>query len=167
VLHLFKYLKFLLTATNQHGVHSPFIYGYVTKGLYSKNQYSSSKNLNVLLKSIAYFNVQKVQLSSSEAVIKTRIHKEFPNIEFVSQGADVFYILEKDIVKIQMVLTDAKNFNNNTLLLIDGIYKSNENRAVWEALKQDEKITVTVDLFFCGAVFFRKEQAKEHFRIRI
>ena len=36
-----------------------------------------------------------------------------------------------------------------------------------ELIKKHPKVTVTVDLFYFGIVFFRKEQAKEHFKIRV
>ena len=34
-----SYIKFLLRSTNQHGVHSPFVYNFVTKCLYDKTNY--------------------------------------------------------------------------------------------------------------------------------
>ena len=36
---LISYIKFLVSATNQHGVHSPFVYDFVTKCLYDKKKY--------------------------------------------------------------------------------------------------------------------------------
>jgi hypothetical protein len=37
----------------------------------------------------------------------------------------------------------------------------------WETIKQHPKVTVTINTFFWGFVFFRKEQVKEHFTIRV
>jgi len=37
----------------------------------------------------------------------------------------------------------------------------------WEAIKKHPKVTVTIDTFSFGIVFFRQEQAKEHFKIRV
>jgi hypothetical protein len=37
----------------------------------------------------------------------------------------------------------------------------------WEYIKHHESVTLSVDLFFIGIVFFRKEQrVKQHFTIR-
>jgi hypothetical protein len=36
----------------------------------------------------------------------------------------------------------------------------------WETIKNHPKVTVTIDTFQWGLVFFRKEQPKEHFVIR-
>jgi hypothetical protein len=37
----------------------------------------------------------------------------------------------------------------------------------WELIKNHESVTVTIDTFKWGFVFLRKEQAKEHFVIRV
>jgi hypothetical protein len=38
--------------------------------------------------------------------------------------------------------------------------------AAWEEVKAHPRVTLTIDLFFCGIVFFRKEQRqKEHFTL--
>jgi hypothetical protein len=37
----------------------------------------------------------------------------------------------------------------------------------WEEIKNHPKVTVTIDTFQWGIVFFRYEQLKEHFVIRI
>jgi len=56
---------------------------------------------------------------------------------------------------------------NDSILIFDDIYWSQEMTNAWEEIKQNDKVTVTVDLFFLGLVFFRKEQTKEHFKLRI
>jgi len=37
----------------------------------------------------------------------------------------------------------------------------------WKALKYHKKVTVSVDCFYFGFLFIRKEQAKQHFKIRV
>ncbi|MBT2163413.1 hypothetical protein [Zobellia barbeyronii] len=164
---LLKHLKFLPSATNQHGVHSPFIYGYVTKCLYGKKKYSRSKSLNVLFKSIAYFGSEQIMLQDSEDELKRLINNYFPEAKFVLADADIIYLSNKDTSKVEVLLSKKINMNNNTMLLLDGIYESKQSEAIWKTLKNNPKVTVTVDMFYCGAVFFREEQAKEHFKIRI
>ncbi len=154
-------------ATNQHGVHSPFIYGYVTKCLYTNKKYNGSKSLNVLLKSIAYFNVERVILKDGKTNVQSTIKEDFPDIKFVSDGADVIYLSKKYISEAKDFLSKEMFVHNNTMLFVDAIYESKQTEAIWEALKLHPKVTVTVDMFYCGAVFFRREQAEEHFKIRI
>lgn len=56
--------------------------------------------------------------------------------------------------------------HKNTVLVIDDIYWSEEMKAAWEAIKAHPKVTLTVDLFALGLVFFRTEQReKQHFTL--
>ena len=57
--------------------------------------------------------------------------------------------------------------NNDSILVFDDIHWSSEMEAAWETIKNNTAVTCSIDLFFIGLVFFRKEfQEKQHFRIR-
>jgi predicted O-methyltransferase YrrM len=57
--------------------------------------------------------------------------------------------------------------DHDTVFVFDDIHWSKEMEETWEQLKQHASVTLTIDLFFIGLVFLRKEQkAKEHFVIR-
>lgn len=57
--------------------------------------------------------------------------------------------------------------NDQSLIIFDDIHWSKEMEEAWEEIKQHPTVTLTIDLFFIGLVFFRKEQLeKEHFVIR-
>jgi predicted O-methyltransferase YrrM len=56
--------------------------------------------------------------------------------------------------------------HNNSLFIFDDIYWSDEMTAAWEHIKAHPRVTLTVDLFWIGLVFFRSEQAKEDFVLR-
>jgi predicted O-methyltransferase YrrM len=57
--------------------------------------------------------------------------------------------------------------NESTVMVFDDIHWSREMEEAWEGIKQHSSVTLTIDLFFIGLVFFRKEQKeKEHFVIR-
>ena len=53
-----------------------------------------------------------------------------------------------------------------TLLIFDDIYWSEGMKEAWETIKANPQVTVTLDLFWIGLVFFRKGQVKEDFKIR-
>jgi predicted O-methyltransferase YrrM len=55
---------------------------------------------------------------------------------------------------------------NETIWIFDDIHWSKEMEAAWKTIKAHPKVTVTIDTFQWGLVFFRKEQPKEHFVIR-
>lgn len=55
--------------------------------------------------------------------------------------------------------------HNNSIFVFDDIHWSEEMEEAWEEIKKHPKVTVTIDLFWIGIVFFRTEQVKEHFTI--
>ncbi|MEM9678909.1 MAG: class I SAM-dependent methyltransferase [Bacteroidota bacterium] len=57
--------------------------------------------------------------------------------------------------------------NNDSVFIFDDIYWSRGMTRAWNYIKAHPKVTVSIDIFFWGIVFFRKEQAKEHFKIRL
>ena len=56
---------------------------------------------------------------------------------------------------------------NETLWIFDDIHWSAEMEQAWKIIQQHPKVTVTIDTFQWGFVFFRREQPKEHFIIRV
>ena len=57
--------------------------------------------------------------------------------------------------------------NQHTIFVFDDIHWSRGMEAAWITIKKHELVTLTVDLFFMGIVFFKKDfKVKQHFRIR-
>ena len=57
--------------------------------------------------------------------------------------------------------------SNETVWIFDDIHWSEDMEEAWETIKNHEKVTVTIDTFQWGIVFFRIEQEREHFVIRV
>jgi predicted O-methyltransferase YrrM len=55
---------------------------------------------------------------------------------------------------------------NESVWIFDDIHWSSEMEDAWENIKKHPKVTVTIDTFQWGLVFFRREQPKQHFVIR-
>ena len=162
-MYFLNRLKFLITATNHHGVHSPFVYSFVTKSLYSKSKYSSKKSTNTLLKMLDYFNISKINFIANNSELKKLILENFPKIQFDNCSTDLIYFEELNqdtITTIQNKIT----FQNNSIVFVNSIFT---NYNSWKSLLQLGKVKVSIDLFYCGILFFRKEQVEEHFKIRI
>ena len=164
--NIIAYLKFNLSATNQHGVHSPFVYNYVTKCLYTTKKYSQKKTWNILLKSIDYFGAERVWLPPEAENIRKMIGREFPSVEFQNEPYDILFIDLKQAEKILNRVSKENNIPNDAVLLIHSIRGNAASTSLWEKIKCQRKVRVTVDLFHCAVVFFRNEQAEEHFKIR-
>jgi predicted O-methyltransferase YrrM len=56
--------------------------------------------------------------------------------------------------------------HENSLMIFDDIYWSRGMKKAWKQIKAHPQVSVTVDLFWIGLVFFKKGQVKQNFRIR-
>ncbi len=253
---IFEYIKFIFNSTNQHGIHSPFIFDLVTKCFYDKKKYNDynvlkqyrkqlyKNDLIILVKDfgagsrVFKSNARKISqiaknagITQKRAQLLYRLSKYFqPNsvlelgtslgmaasalglgnpdstittIEGCPETASIakqqfkrFNLKNINLKinnfddelknlqneKINLIYIDGnhqkeatlsyfnsllKTIDNNSLIILDDIHWSKEMKEAWEVIKQNEKVTVTVDTFFWGFVFFRKEQVKQHFNIRL
>ncbi len=93
-----------------------------------------------------------------------------------------FPIKNKDFLSPQLIYFDGNHskqatlnyfeqlvptITNESIWIFDDIHWSPEMEKAWEIIKKHPKVTVTIDTYYWGFVFFRKEQSKEHFIIRI
>ncbi len=108
-------------------------------------------------------------------------HLQLKNIEQVIGNFDTVLpeVLAKK-TKLDLVFFDGNHRKQPTLdyfnqclqkahegsmFIFDDIYWSDEMKQAWEEIKKNDRVTVSIDLFFMGIIFFRKEQTKEHFII--
>jgi predicted O-methyltransferase YrrM len=57
--------------------------------------------------------------------------------------------------------------NENSVFVFDDIYWSSEMKQAWEIIKKHKQVTITIDLFEMGLVFFRKGKIKQDFKLRV
>jgi len=252
---LVSYLKFLLSSTNQHGIHSPFVYDLVTKCFYDTKKYQEYlvldayrnslltseetifvtdfgtgskvfKNNQRKVKDIAkhvgitrkrqqllfrishYFDYKSsLELGTSLglATIALAIHKNnkvttiegcehtaniaikqldaFGSTSVQIQVGDFEEVLQKytdtnfDIIYIDGNHNKESTLNyfelllpfahKDTLFIFDDIYWSKGMTEAWKEIIIHPKVTVSIDTFYWGLVFFRKEQKKESFTVRL
>ena len=55
---------------------------------------------------------------------------------------------------------------DNSTFVFDDIHWSEDMERAWEVIKAHPDVTLTVDLFYFGLVFFRQKQPKQHFWLR-
>lgn len=60
----------------------------------------------------------------------------------------------------------AELSDNNTVIVIDDIYYSREMEEAWTQIKLSEKVSVTIDIFRMGIIFFRKGINHQDYTIR-
>ena len=253
---ILAYLKFLLKSTNQHGVHSPFVYGLVTRCFYDRKKYPSytllsryrqsllknhsaievkdfgagsrvfnsserkirdiartagitSKRARLLNRLIKYLEIKsalelgtslglgsaamaagnKVTVTTLEGcphtaeVAQDQFRKfELENINLevgdfnellvkspkLNKHYDLVYLdgNHKKEPTLEYFHTLLPSAHNNSVFIFDDIHWSKDMTEAWEEIKAQPSVTVSIDTFFWGIVFFRKEQEKEHFVIR-
>lgn len=57
--------------------------------------------------------------------------------------------------------------HQNSVIIFDDIHWSSEMEDAWKNIKTHSSVTLSIDLFFIGIIFFRKQQIiKQHFTIR-
>jgi predicted O-methyltransferase YrrM len=53
-----------------------------------------------------------------------------------------------------------------SVFVLDDIHWSSEMERAWGAVQQHPEVRLTIDLFFVGLVFFRRNQPRQHFHLR-
>lgn len=165
-----SYLKFLIKSTNQHGVHSPFIYNFVTRCLYNKQLVKprefanypammSGKQFISLLKIIRYLEVKAIFTDEKELSINE-------NCSLVTQlqTATTYDLIFINYPKENLDFY-LNYMHNDSILIINNIHQK-ENELLWRKLIENEKVTACIDVYYQGYIFIRREQPKEFFYIR-
>ncbi len=113
-------------------------------------------------------------------------NSNFQNIEFVNtKFEDYFENLKPETLNSKPQIFDLVYFDgnhskkatldyfeallptisNDSVWIFDDIHWSADMEDAWKIIKNHPKVTVTIDTFQWGIVFFRAEQEKEHFII--
>ncbi|MFT4024860.1 MAG: class I SAM-dependent methyltransferase [Flavihumibacter sp.] len=103
------------------------------------------------------------------SVIPGRFDDSLPGLLATTGKADMVYIDGNH--QYQPTMDYFRFFRdhrqNDTVLIFDDIHWSEGMEKAWEAIRNDETVTCSIDLFFLGYVFFRREnKTPVHFSIR-
>jgi len=204
LLFFIKYLKYLFVSKTKHGVHSPFIYGLVTK-VFNDKSYKKEyekiyqlkdvnlsrinlKRLKLIYRITTYLQAFKLlelgkskeleplflnntQTNSSvshyTSIAKMETELSTKNRSLMEKFDIIFLKPQGRKKKTVSDFTNClKYIHNNSVFVISNIHKSEEMEKAWNQIIKHEDVKVSVDLFFTGLIFFRKEQVKENFIIR-
>lgn len=160
---MFSYLQFLVKSTNQHGVHSPFVYNYITKGLYEpqKDFSNSDKTNRWLIKSVQYFKSEAVYISDNTLLHGSKFVSIKKTVDF--HTADL--ILDRyEVENHTRILQTIKSMSNSQLLLIASY--SSYPKSFFNELRNNHEITLVVDFYYGCLISKRIEQPKQNFFIR-
>jgi len=117
--------------------------------------------------SVANDNFRKAGLENIQIVIGN-FDNALPKLLKTTMKPDLVFFdgnhrKEKTIQYFEQCLSSV---NNNTIYVFDDIHWSKGMEEAWEIIKSNEQVTMSVDLFFMGIIFFRKELSKQDFTVR-
>lgn len=115
---------------------------------------------------VAQQQFQDFNFNVTSVVTKFEAYLESENIQ--SATYDLIYFDGNHSKEATLHYFEAllPTITNETVWIFDDIHWSSGMQEAWETIKKHPKVTVTIDTFQWGLVFFRKEQEKEHFILR-
>lgn len=117
---------------------------------------------------IAVQNFESLQLKNIE-LIEGSFEKTFPSIDEKIQSVDLLFIDGNHRKKATLEYFNffLKKSTNDSIFIFDDIHWSAEMEEMWKLVQKHDSVTLTIDLFFIGIVFFSKDfKVKQHFTIR-
>ncbi len=255
IYSVISYFKFLLKSTNAHGIHSPFVYDFVTKCLNTKHPIENTdfknfiafkkkllnkhtpititdygagskyfkgnkrmvsdiakyvaitdKKAKLILKILIYFKPQNILEIGTSIGLSTSLLARNPSSQVITlEGCKNTLQIARDYLSkynnivfklgafestlpsltknnsFDLIYFDGnhtkeatlKYFNlcldtkhNDSIFIFDDIYLNKSMQEAWIELTKHPQVSVSIDIFHYGLLFFRKEQDKQHFLIR-
>lgn len=185
IFRIQSYLQFLWHSKNEHGVHSPFVFLLLTHCFYNKkiklpaatlSQYKGvqSKKSRLLYKIIQYLSPKSILIigpaTYEKEVITFGNPKATIDIGIAIDTAiyNCIYFSSNNPLAITYKTIESLflTIENDSFWILEDIHANAASEALWEKIKSNPKVKVTIDTYRLGLVFFRREQEKEHFIIR-
>lgn len=156
--HLQYYLDGLahfFAAHSRHGTHSPFVYRLVDEVIYARRLPGEShdKVKRLVERLIDRFRPGTVYVMGSGP----------PRVSLLD-----FVIVDCGVHEAPVGQVEAlwQRLHAGSVLVLLGCHRTAGAKALWQSIKAKPDVTVTIDLFHIGLVFFHSGQAKEDFKIR-
>jgi predicted O-methyltransferase YrrM len=111
---------------------------------------------------------QKFNFNNVE-FINTEFQKYFQNFQLPTSNFQLIYFDGNHSKKATLEYFELllPTITNNSVWIFDDIHWSSDMEQAWGIIKNYPKVKVTIDTFQWGIVFFRSEQEKEHFTVRV
>jgi predicted O-methyltransferase YrrM len=116
---------------------------------------------------IAKNQLQKTNCNNIEFVV-TEFTNYLQNCNLKSKICNLIYFDGNHSKKATLDYFDLllPTITNETVWIFDDIHWSADMEEAWKIIKKHPKVTVSIDTFQWGLIFFRHEQPKQHFIIR-
>lgn len=116
---------------------------------------------------VAQQNFEQLNLTNIDSLIGN-FDAIFPDLLQKLNTVDMVYIdgNHTQDATIRYFEQCLPKIHEGTVLIFDDIYWSEGMKEAWLYIQNHHQVTVTLDLFWIGLVFFKTDQAKEHFKIK-
>ena len=181
-----EFIKYKWKAKGKHGIHSPFIFSLVEKGIQSELtdsnfQSQNSKNLHFeqfVFKLLRYFKTQNIFIDEKKELTdwETFFRKNFSSLKIQlnlkelnksskNSSFDLIFISNSNQL-LEKLLTLKPYSKNETVFLIEGIRSNKYIFEDWRKLCEMKTFHVSIDFFQSGLLIMRSQQEKEHFTLK-
>ena len=143
--------------------------GLATSALSLGNQISKIITLEGCPKTM---DIAKLQLENFKFqnidFINTKFEEYLSNCQLKTDNCQLIYFDGNHSKKATLDYFELllPTITNDSVWIFDDIHWSSDMEEAWKIIKNHPKVTVTIDTFQWGIVFFRIQQVKEHFVIR-
>ncbi len=116
---------------------------------------------------VAGDHFKKMKLENIEQILGNFDHTYLPLLKKNNQADFVFIDGNHRKEPTIRYFKQALNYtNSDSILIFDDIYWSDEMQEAWEEIKAHEKVTLSIDLFYMGIVFFKEDHLeKRHYKL--
>ena len=158
-----------------YGVHSPFAFDLVTNVFYNKERYYAYMEMDRNLhwwqkgrvKSLRHLAFRLSNYHRPQTMYCGELDKALCEAcQYGSQGVTILPRGQEGVA--DMVFVEGRDdealrhVGEGTMLVLKGM---NRCRSFWKSIREDERITVTFDLYDVGIAFARKDLKKQHYKI--
>jgi len=174
--HLREKISYQLHSLGRHGVHSPFVFDFIEQVIGYKSTVPLQASLpltpglpdryrRLLLRTMQYYGCSKL------VSLQDRQAQSFPTgytSSLHSLHFDTLLLLPVTAVASLQDRVIESHIDGTTIMAVSGLHDTPEHKAHWEILSADPSVTLSLDLFETGLLFFREDfLIKQHFRLKV
>lgn len=157
---------FWLQSRNRHGIHSPFVYNFLDKALYQKSLKGYPSEKKLLLAITDYLPLKTTAYGPHAGETFNWLTQRKQQLKEGPPPYDL-YIFDSPSQHLIHALARKHNWHNESVVFVGNLHREDPLFSFWEQACKESAVTVVIEGYRAGLLFFRKQQARQHFRIRI